>query len=433
MAEIVGVSNSTVVEAYDRLVAEGAIKSRRGSGYYVSAPSALLNLTEIGPKLDREVDPFWVSRQSLDAQQDMLMPGCGWLPPSWMPNEELRKAMRKLSQSDEAVLTNYGSSKGSPKLRQRLSRQSAEEGLLIDPEQVLLTTSGTQAIDLLCRLLLKPGDTVFVDDPCYFNFQALLKAHQVKVVGIPYGKTGPDVKAFCASIEAHKPRTYITNSALHNPTGGTMSAQTAHKLIVAATANDVVVIEDNIFSDFEPDFSVRMAILDGLENVISIGSFSKTLSASVRCGYIFAKPEWIEALVDLQVATNFGGPSPLASKLVNLMLGSGSYRKHMEALRQRLDRKRFEMANHLEHLGFEISLQPRGGFYLWCALPNGLDSAELAKSAIKQDLVLAPGNVFSPSLSKGNFMRFNVSQMEGRTMEFLEIAMNERIRRTEVR
>lgn len=420
MAETVGVSNSTVVEAYDRLVADGVIRAKRGSGYFVCAPSAPLKLTEIGPKLDQAIDPFWVSRQSLDAQHDALMPGCGWLPSIWMPQDALRKAMRKLARSDEPFLTDYGSTKGSIRLRQWLSRQSAKEGLPIDPEQVLLTPSGTQAIDLICRLLLKPGDCVLVDDPCYFNFQALLKAHQVEIIGVPYGPTGPDVERFRQCIMEHKPRIYLTNSALHNPTGATISAQVAHRLIVAAAAEDVVIVEDDIFADFEPAPSPRMAVMDGLENVIRIGSFSKTLSASVRCGYICAKPDWIEALVDLQVATNFGGPSPMASELVYQALGGGGYRKHMDALRDKLDQKRNEIGRRLEEMGLEISVRPRGGFYLWCRLPDDLDSAELAKSALKENIVLAPGNVFSPTLSKGSFMRFNVSQTDEKSLVTIE-------------
>ena len=144
----------------------------------------------------------------------------------------------------------------------------------------MLTASGTQAIDLICRLLLKPGDTVLVDDPCYFNFRALLRAHQVRIVGVPYTPTGPDMAAFEASLTAERPRLYITNSALHNPTGATLSPQAAHRLLSAASAHDLTIIEDDIFADFEPEPSSRLAVLDGLNRVIRIGSFSKTLSAS---------------------------------------------------------------------------------------------------------------------------------------------------------
>ena len=112
----------------------------------------------------------------------------------------------------------------------------AEDGIEASPDQLMLTASGTQAIDLICRFLLRPGDTVLVDDPCYFNFQALLRAHQVKVVGVPYTASGPDIAAFEAVLAAERPRLYITNSALHNPTGATLSPQTAHRFLNAAAA-----------------------------------------------------------------------------------------------------------------------------------------------------------------------------------------------------
>ncbi len=96
LAKALTVSTSTVVEAYERLVAEGAIRSRPGSGFYVASQLAPLSLAEIGPKLDRQVDPFWVSRLALEGGQGFAMPGCGWLPPTWMPQEALRKALRTL-------------------------------------------------------------------------------------------------------------------------------------------------------------------------------------------------------------------------------------------------------------------------------------------------------------------------------------------------
>lgn len=405
------VSPSTVVDAYDRLAAEGVIRSRPGAGFFVSGTMAPFTLAEAGPRLDQEIDPFWVSRQSLDAGPNMLKPGCGWLPPDWMPSAAIRKAIRSLARADDALLSEYGGTRGASNLRQLLVRQLLDEGIGVDADQILLTGSGTQAIDLICRFLLCPGDTVLVDDPCYFNFQALLKVHQVNVVGVPYTPTGPDMMHFNEALVRHKPRLYITNSALHNPTGATISPQIAHQVLIAAAAHDLTIIEDDIFAGFEPAPSPRLAALDGLKQVIRIGSFSKTLSASVRCGYIAARPDWVEALVDLQVATNFGGPSPIATELLFSMLSDGSYRKHMEALCRRLSRVRRETADRLSLLGIQPWLLPLGGFYLWCRLPENLDSADIARLALKENVVLAPGNVFSPSHSMTEYMRFNVSQM----------------------
>jgi len=410
-AATMGVSPSTVVEAYDRLAAEGLIRARPGSGFYVSSAALPpLALANDQPQHDRAVDPFWVSRQSLDAASGALKPGCGWLPADWMPTEALRRAFRGLARAEDAVLADYGATRGSLALRRMLMARFADEGLEVSPEQVLLTMSGTQAIDLICRFLLRPGDTVLVDDPCYFNFRALLRAHQVKLVSVPYTPSGPDVASFEAVLEAERPRLYITVSGLHNPTGATMSPQTAHRVLNAAAAFDLTIVEDDIFADFEPEPSARLAALDGLNRVIRIGSFSKTLSASLRCGFIAARADWIEQLVDLQVATGFGGPCAVATEIIASVLATGFYRKHVEELRRRLARARRDVGEKLQRIGIEPWLMPRGGFQLWCRLPDGCDSADVARAALADNIVLAPGNVFSTTQSATGFMRFNVAQ-----------------------
>ena len=178
-----------------------------------------------------------------------------------------------------------------------------------------------------------------------------------------------------------------------------------------AAAHDLTIVEDDIFADFEPEPSPRLAALDGLSRVIRIGNFSKTLSASIRCGYIAARADWIEALIDLQVATSFGGPSPVAAELVFGAMSDSSYRKHLDALRRRLSTARREAGSKLEMLGIRPWLMPRGGFYLWCRLPDGRDAADVARAALCENVVLAPGNVFSLYQSASEFMRFNVAQM----------------------
>src|ERR687894_691973 len=127
-AATMGVSLSTVVEAYDRLAAEGLIRARRGSGFYVARTGLPpMTLADAGPQRDRAVDPFWVSRQSLDSDSAVMKPGCGWLPADWMPNTALRRAVRALARADDAVLADYGSTRGSPLLRRLLLGRFAEE------------------------------------------------------------------------------------------------------------------------------------------------------------------------------------------------------------------------------------------------------------------------------------------------------------------
>lgn len=419
LAATMRVSTSTVVEAYDRLAAEGAIRSRPGSGFYVASQAAPLALSEVEPRRDRAIDPFWVSRQSLAAGDADLKPGCGWLPPSGLPEDGLRRALRTLSRADNRSLADYGAPLGLPALRQLIARRMADRGIEASPDQIMLTESGTQAIDLLCRLLLEPGDTVLVDDPCYFNFQALLRAHRAAIVSVPYTPTGPDMTLFAQTLEARRPKLYITNSAIHNPTGATLSPVTAHRVLKLAEQYGLTIIEDDIFADFEHRPAPRLAAFDGLDRVIHIGSFSKTLSAAARCGFIATRRDWIEGLIDLKIATSFGG-GRLNAELVLHVLRDGGYRKHLEALRLRLSRAMTEVNGRLQALGVEPWLVPEAGMFLWSRLPDGLDAAEVARAALTENIVLAPGNVFSLSQSATGFMRFNVAQSpDGRLFEVL--------------
>lgn len=419
LADSLGISRSTVVEAYDRLAAEGAIQPRRGSGFYVHAPAAPLSLAQVGPRLDREIDPLWVSRQSLEAGAQSAKPGCGWLPPDWLPQDSLRRALRAAARGRDAALADYAPPQGQAPLRQVLSRRLAEHDIAAAPDQILLVDSGTQALDLLCRFLLMPGDTVLVDDPCYFNFLALLRAHRVRVVGVPYTPNGPDLDRFAAALAEHRPRLYLTNASVHNPTGATLSPVAAHRMLMLAEQYDVTIVEDDIFADFDAAPVTRLSAFDGLERVVHVGSFSKTLSAAVRCGYLAVRRDWVDGLVDLKIATQFGSGG-LSADVVCRMLQDGSYRRHVDGLRLRLAQAMQELESRLAPLGIRPWSRPRAGMFLWCALPDGMDSAELARAALGRQVVLAPGNVFSVTQSAGGYLRFNAAQcQDARVFEVL--------------
>lgn len=410
MAAQQGVSKSTVVEAYDRLAADGTIRARPGSGFYVAGPLAPLTLAEIGPRLDRQIDPLWVARQSLDSGSEATKPGCGWLPAAWMPVDGIRAALRRAARAPDPALTDYAASLGLPALRGLIAQRLLENGQRVDPQHVLLTDSGTQAVDLLCRFLIKPGDTVLVDDPCYYNFLALLRAHQAHIVGVPHRPDGPDMALFRRALAQHRPRLYLSNSGLHNPTGASLSAAKARRILDLAEAHDLILIEDDIFGDFESEPSTRLASLDAGGRVVRIGSFSKTLSASLRCGYLAARSDWIDPLADLRTATSFSG-NGLNQAVILHLLRDSAWPRHVGLLRQRLAQDMDRALGLLRGLGLRPWHIPRGGMFLWCRLPEGVDGARLARLALRQGLVLAPGNVFSVSRSAGDMMRFNVSQM----------------------
>lgn len=404
-----GVSNATVIEAYERLVAQGLVTARPGSGFFVAGrvPPMLP-----GPPPDREraVDPLWIMRQSLEAGESVPRPGCGWLPDAWMPADALRAGLRRAARLDARPLVAYADPLGHPPLREHLAARLTERGIPARADGLMLTDSATQAIDLVLRLLLRPGDRVLVDDPCYFNFLGLLKAHGAEAIGVPTTPSGPDLAAFERAAAAHRPRLYLTNAGFQNPTGASLSPVVAHRLLRLAETYDVRIVEDDIMADLEPEPAApRLAALDGLERVIHLASFSKTLSAAVRTGFVAARPDRIEALTDLKLAASFGH-SDLSAGLVYGLLTDGSYRRHVAGLRARLARALPPVARSLERNGLSLWHEPRGGPFLWAELPEGLDSGRVAQAAMRRGVVLAPGNAFSAGGRAGHYLRFNVAR-----------------------
>ena len=165
------VSPSTVVDAYDRLAAEGVIYARRGSGFYIADNSQPFVLSQVRPDLELEIDPLWVFATVLGCGgpncRSRDAAGCrriGCRP------RHLRRALRALGKSDDALLSDYGRARGAAPLRRLIARRLSDQGIPAGPDQVLLTTSGSQSIDMVCRLLLQPGDTVLVRRPLLLQF-----------------------------------------------------------------------------------------------------------------------------------------------------------------------------------------------------------------------------------------------------------------------
>ncbi len=417
------VSKSTVVEAYERLAADGAIVARAGSGFYVAGQTRPLVLKDVEPQLDRAIDPLWITRQSLQSGADLLKPGSGWLPDDWMPEAAIRRHLRHASRAPIATVTGYDQPLGFGPMRAQLAHRLNDKAIAATPDQIILVGSATQALDLLCRFLIEPGDTVLVDDPCYFNFLALLRSHKVRIVGVPFTPEGPDLAAFAAVAAVHRPRFYLTNAALHNPTGASLTPAVAHRVLKLCEAHDMTIIEDDIWGDLEHEPAPRLAGFDGLQRVIHIGSFSKTLSAALRCGWIAVREDWVEPLVDLKLAMTLGN-SPVAAAVTHGLVTEGAYRRHLAELRRKLADAMTRTRARLIDCGLRLWTEPRGGFFLWAELPDGIDAADVARYALARSVVVAPGRAFSVSPLWNGFLRFNVALCaDPRIFEVLREAM----------
>ena len=413
------ISRFPVIEAYDRLVSLGLLDSRHGSGFYV-AESGLTGRAGRGwsdPRL-AEIESDHILEQ-FNYPDASLKLGGGFVPADWRDLGGLTQAIRQVSRTDVEAVIDYATPLGSPALRHQIMMRARQLGIQAELPNVMMTVGASQAIDLVIRHLLKPGDTVFVEDPGYFNVFGLLRLHGVKLIGIPRTADGPDVEVTEAMLREHRPKLFFVNSVLQNPTGSVLSPPVAFRLLELERRHGFVFVEDDIFADIQGDPTARLATLDQLEHVIYVGGFSKTVSASLRVGYLIARRDLVQDLTDVKMLTSVGG-SRFAEAVVATLLERGAYRKYVERLRQRIGDSLLASLDVLTDAGWEIFHHPPGGNFLWTRVPHIEDSRELVAAAARHGVTLAPGSYFRPNLEVSPWVRINTAYTgEARALDFL--------------
>lgn len=407
LADELSVSRNTVIEAYERLRALGLVRARQGSGYFVQ--DALRGTGQGGssnPKNAEDVtDKLW---HLFNDPADAVKLGCGWLPETWRAHDETALAIRHVTRREPHALFDYGMPLGSPKLRELLQQRLGGLGICAAPSQILLTTGACHGLDLLIRYLLQPGDEVLVESPGYYNLFGLLKLQGIKMVEVRRTAQGPDLDELERVLALHRPKVFFVNSVFQNPTGTTLSAAAAHRILQLAERYDFLVVEDDIYSDMQVEPGVRLATLDQFRRVIYVGSFSKTLSCSLRVGYIAAAPAMVRDLVDIKMLTSITS-SRFAEEVVAAMLENGSYRKLVDRLGRRLEGQQVAVQKMMGGAGWEIFSKPNGGLFVWARRAGVDDSATLVKAAAGRQVSLSAGAIFTPDLSASPWLRINVA------------------------
>jgi DNA-binding transcriptional MocR family regulator len=412
-AETYNVSRFTVVEAYDRLVAMGYLQSRRGAGFYIAAGPARAEAAHPASSDNhkRNEELVWLIRRMLEADDNTLLAGGPWLPNSWLDEAGIRQSLNVLARKNGAYLLEYGHPFGYLPLREHLALMLAGLGIAAHPGQILLTQGTSQAIELVIRYLLKPGDAALVDDPGYYNMFGNLRLQGVEMLAVPRNPDGPDVAILEKLAAAHRPKVYFTQSVMQNPTGTDMSPHVAFKVLQAAERHNFTVVEDDIFCDLQVKTTPRLATLDQLNRVIYARSFSKTLSGSLRVGFVACAQAIANELADVKMLTSIT-TSQFTERLVYLMLVDGHYRKYLSRLHERLAETRLNVVRAFERMGLELFVEPADGMFVWARFPHVEDSLTFAEASQRDGIMLAPGAVFRPHLERSPWMRFNVTVCE---------------------
>ncbi|NVD71003.1 PLP-dependent aminotransferase family protein [Duganella sp. BJB1802] len=413
LADECEVSRDTVARAYDKLVAHGHLESRAGSGFFVRQHGRA-TWTGIDAAASQFLPEWWRFLLVQPVGNLASTPGLGLLPPDWLDETGLSKAMRAVARGSVRSLSGYGDAMGYLPLRQQLQAKLRDVHIDAPAARIMITAGATQAIHLIVLAKLREsGEPVLIEDPTSFLLRDRLMACGLALLTVPREADGPNLEVLREHCVRHRPRFFFCSSVLHNPTSSHISPHKAFQILRLAEEFDLTIVEDDTYSDLlSPGASspaTRLASLDQLQRVVYIGSFSKTISPGLRVGYLCAAPKFIEWLMVYRTVSEIAGTS-VSERIVYQLLSQGSYRHHCAQLRGRLDEYRQPVIEALRGLGCGVEREPHAGMYVWASLPYGLNAVSLSDELFKQGHLLAPGDLFSSAPTAASNMRFNVSR-----------------------
>ncbi|MGI8870871.1 MAG: PLP-dependent aminotransferase family protein [Mycobacteriales bacterium] len=315
-----------------------------------------------------------------------------------LPLDAIADTVRDLIATEGASALQYCGGQGDVRLREHICDVMAEEGVLGSAEDVVVTVGSQQALDLVARVFIDPGDIILAEGPSYVGALGVFAAAEADVVHVPLDADGLSPDALEEAItslaaQGRKPKFLYTVPNFHNPAGVTMSAARRPAIVAVAERHNILIVEDNPYGllgfDQEPQPALRTY---SDTHVIYLGSFSKTFAAGLRVGWVFAPPAVREKLVLLSEAEVLCPPM-LTQKTVVRYLEQIAWRDQIKVFREVYRERRDAM---LDALGAMMPAgttwtHPAGGFFVWVTLPEGIDSKVMQPRAIHARVAYVPG------------------------------------------
>ena len=399
------VSKNTIVDAYDCLAASGYLKSKPGSGYFVSPSMKKSALAKEHLHVTKAIDSASLLKEQLNPTLSVRI-GDGRPPATWMSQFDFDMKVKAPMDSKYG----YNPPMGFYPLRETISQHLHERSIQASPKQIVTTYGANHAMDLIIKQYLVSGDVVLVDSPGYYPLFSKLRLYNIKIIGVDRLVNGPDLDQLEEKVKQYSPKLFFTQTLGQNPTGGSIALGVQYQILKLADKYDFFCVENDAFADLLPANMPRMAALDQLDRVIYIGTFSKTLSANLRVGYIAGKEKLIESLSHIKMLTIVSS-SDYLERWLHGVLTSGQYLRHLRRLRPMVEAAT-EAALHLfEKMQLQVSHRPVGSYYLWLELNKGEDDLKLAREGAEQGIFLAPGSLFYPEKKVTNTaaLRVNVA------------------------
>lgn len=435
-----GVSISSVLQAYMLLENHGVIEARPQSGYYVCQPAST-HLPE--PEVSAPgLDPSHVNLHDLVMMimRDTLNPGLAQLGAAMpnlelLPTERMNRIMSRLARKASKDMHQYLLPPGEEGLRTQIAKRAVISGCRLSPSDIVITSGGTEAIDLCLHAVCKPGDIVAIESPMYFGTLQIIEVHGLRALEIPTNpRDGISLEALQFAIEHNPIKAVLTISNFSNPLGSCIPDDRKKELVELLTRYDIPLIDNDVSGElyFTEKRPLVTKAFDTRGLVMLCSSFSKDISPSLRVGWV--APGRYKNVVEWLKFTLSASSSSLAQMAVAEFMESGGYDHQIRRIRR-------EYANNVAMLSQAVTrtfpegtrvTRPSGGYVLWVQLPENVDSLELYSLALAGGITITPGYLFSPTNQFYNFIRLNAAAWNlpiERALERLGGMVNELARR----
>jgi len=340
-------------------------------------------------------------------QRPEVISFAGGLPASEVfPTERFREACCKVLDQKPRLALQYGATEGYEPLREMVARHIARYGIKAKSENVLITSGSQQALDLIGKLLINPGDRVLVEAPTYLGALQAFNVYGADYVSVPSDDDGLRSDLLEAPLRSGPKFMYVLPN-FQNPGGTTLSEGRRHELVLLADKYGIPIVEDDPYGQlrYEGEHLTPLVVLDrenlrrdqgySIGNVLYLSTFSKTLAPGLRLGWIVAPPEVIAKLVQLKQGADLHS-STLVQMVAYEVARDNFLDEHVKLIRRVYRERRDVMLEALARY-FPPEVQwtrPQGGLFLWVTLPEGADAQKLFESAVKENVAFVPGDCF---------------------------------------
>jgi 2-aminoadipate transaminase len=451
LADILGVNRGTVTAAYEALRERGILDGQVGRGTFVAEtgpagityPASHVGPGRAGAARFRWQDHFagfepppeerTLREAAAAAGRDVISFAGGVPDPSLFPTDAFRKALDRVLREEGSALLAYGAPEGHRGFLDFLKRYLAGRDVATRDDELLVVNGSQQAVDLLARAFLRPGDTVVVEEPSYYGAIEIFQGYGARLVGVPVDGEGIRVDAAEAVLARERPKLLYVMPTFQNPTGGCLSSTRREALVRLCARFEVPVVEDDFDGElyFDQPPPPPLKSLSGSDGVIYIGTPSKMLFPGLRIGWIAAAAPVVARLARIRRLADLSG-SPLLQAALAGFAASGALDRHMKVVREAYGERVRKLTASLEGTMPESVTwtRPRGGLSLLVSLPEGLDSAELLPEAARAGVLYSPGRMFFVGdgarhlrLSFGNVATGDVEEGARRLAGVLEAAL----------